>query len=301
MSQPWDAEKIVTPELAATLIRAQFPALPVRRVEPLGQGWDNTAFLVDQSIVFRFPRKASAVALLETEARALPRLAPRLPVNIPVPEWHGRPADSFPWPFLGHRLVPGEIAADANLSVTERTALAPALAEFLARLHRIRDSALELPPDLLDRANFTQRRPLLEQRLQVLVDHGHISDAAPWLEILRRTPESRAPRTPVPVHGDFYACHMLVDNSRRLLGVIDWGDVHVGDPAIDLMALFGFLPAEARPEFLHVYGPIDQQTRSTARLRAAFHAVAVAWYGSQLNDQALLHEGLTAMQFVLQD
>jgi hypothetical protein len=39
----------------------------------------------------------------------------------------------------------------------------------------------------------------------------------------------------------------------------------------------------------------------TARLRAAFHAVSVTWYGLELNAQDLMHEGRAALRFVLED
>ncbi|MDN5854586.1 MAG: phosphotransferase [Actinomycetia bacterium] len=41
-----------------------------------------------------------------------------------------------------------------------------------------------------------------------------------------------APRTSI-VHGDLGRAHVLCD-SGAVSGVIDWADVHVGDPAIDL-------------------------------------------------------------------
>ena len=47
---------------------------------------------------------------------------------------------------------------------------------------------------------------------------------------------SRADFAPVFVHGDLYSRHLLVDDAGRPCGVIDWGDCHVGDPAVDLMA-----------------------------------------------------------------
>ena len=94
MSQPWEAERIVSPELAMALVREQFPELAPRRIEPFGSGWDNTAYLIDGALVFRFPRREVAVELLETEARVLPGIAPHLPLAIPVPEWADRSTSS---------------------------------------------------------------------------------------------------------------------------------------------------------------------------------------------------------------
>ena len=63
-------------------------------------------------------------------------------------------------------------------------------------------------------------------------------------EELAQTPSSDAPLC--WVHGDLYARHLLLDDHKKLCGVIDWGDVHLGDRALDLSIAYSFLPAEAR-------------------------------------------------------
>ena len=58
-------------------------SVALRSVGLLAEGWDNTVWLVDESWVFRFPRRAAAVAGVEREIAVLPRLAPFLPLPIP--------------------------------------------------------------------------------------------------------------------------------------------------------------------------------------------------------------------------
>ena len=269
-------------------------------MELLGRGWDNTAFLIDRTVVFRFPRKPGAVDLLETEARVLPRLARRLPLPIPTPEWRGEPTELFPWPFLGYRLIAGQPACSVPLSRAQRCRIAPMIAEFLAQLHALSISDLALAGDSLDRGNFVKRMPLIVERLDALHARGTIQETKPWLDLFAGLHAPESDRARAVVHGDLYACHLLVDSSYRLSGVIDWGDLHAGDPGIDLMTLYAFVPSEARSEFLQVYGQVDASTQSTARLRAAFHAISVAWYGTELGDSGLTREGRAGMEFVLE-
>ena len=73
----WTAEVEVTPQLAADLIREQFPDLGARRVTVLATGWDNTAFLAEGQWLFRFPRREVAVPGVRREIAVLPRLAAR--------------------------------------------------------------------------------------------------------------------------------------------------------------------------------------------------------------------------------
>jgi hypothetical protein len=60
MTAAWTPEQVVSSELARNLIDAQFTDLRGCRVEPFGVGWDNTTFLVDSRLVFRFPAAPSA-------------------------------------------------------------------------------------------------------------------------------------------------------------------------------------------------------------------------------------------------
>ena len=88
----WSAEVTVDEPLARGLITDQFPEVALESLQLLGVGWDNTAWLVDDRWVFRFPRRAVAIPGFERELGALPQLAPRLPLPIPDPVFVG-PAD----------------------------------------------------------------------------------------------------------------------------------------------------------------------------------------------------------------
>jgi len=68
----WKADWAVTSELAKSLVDAYFPSLKPASVREFGAGWDNSVFLVNDSFVFRFPRRRIGVSLLETEIRLLP-------------------------------------------------------------------------------------------------------------------------------------------------------------------------------------------------------------------------------------
>ena len=52
--RPWAAEVEVTADIATSLIEAQCPPLSPVSLEPMGAGWDNTAYLVNGDWVFRF-------------------------------------------------------------------------------------------------------------------------------------------------------------------------------------------------------------------------------------------------------
>ena len=295
----WLPDIALSPELALELVRGRFPGLG-RTIEPFGSGWDNTAYLIDGELVFRFPRREFAVPFLARETHVLPALAPRLPLPVPIPEWAGTPTERFPWPWAGYRRIPGRTLDAADLSPADRRAVAPVIAAFLKALHSIPLDGLDLPGDELARTDFVRRGPLMFERLQGLESAGIIADRRPWMALFEGFSAPEPPVRPVVVHGDLYERHVLVDGANRVSGVIDWGDVHAGDPALDLSFLYRFFPAAERDAFLRVYGPVDARTARLARLRAAFHASTLAFFAHSTNDAPLLRAGLAAMRNALE-
>ncbi|QRK10847.1 phosphotransferase [Archangium violaceum] len=301
MPPVWEADITLTREDAARLVERQFPQLAPARLKPLGTGWDNAAYTVNGRWVFRFPRRKVAVGLLENESRLLPQLAAHLPLRIPEPVWLGRPEEDYPYPFAGYALLPGVTACAVTWTPEERLRNAATLGRFLAALHGIPvddETLARGPGDELDRANLRKRAPMILERLAKLeADGAEVEGAAvrAWMSRLVDTPPWK--RRACWVHGDLYARHLLVDEHHRVTGVLDWGDMHLGDPAIDLTIAFTFLPPEARGAFREAYGDIDEATWDRARFRAFHYGVALVLYGRSEGDEAITRVGHDALRY----
>jgi aminoglycoside phosphotransferase (APT) family kinase protein len=83
--------------------------------------------------------------------------------------------------------------------------------------------------------------------------------------------------------------------------VIDWGDIHLGDPAGDLAIAPGFLPPTAHAPFRQAYGLVDADTWQVARLRALWHSLTVLVYGDEVGDADLVREGHVALGYLSRD
>jgi aminoglycoside phosphotransferase (APT) family kinase protein len=264
--KPWTPERVVDARLAGELIASHF--FTPRTLEPFGEGWDNTVFVVDGEWVFRFPRREIAVGLLVNEARLLPKLAPRLPLPVPQIEFFAESCgERFPWPIAGYRLI----------------AAAPVLGNFLRVLHAQPDEA---PPDVLGRTDVAKMRRLLRERLPL------VGVAVPaWID----EPLEACGAAPGLVHGDLHPGQVLF-HEAHVSGVIDWGDAHRGDPAVDLSIAWSLLPPRARPAFRAAYGPIDEGSWRLARLRALHLSAALAVYAQDLGDIGLQAKALGGIQ-----
>jgi aminoglycoside phosphotransferase (APT) family kinase protein len=298
----WDPEVVVSERLARQLLEAQFPELTVAGLRLLAEGWDNTVWLVNDDLVFRFPRRAIAIPGVEREITILPALAPRLPAAIPTPLLIGRPTDAFAWPFFGARLVPGRELADADLTDAARLLLAPELGRFLRALHapELLDAFGEqLPVDPNRRADMTLRVPMARERLAELERRGSWqSPPVPWLAEAESLPPSAVSAV---THGDLHVRHALVHDDGSLAGVIDWGELGRSDPAIDLPLYWSALPPEARPAFLGAYGALDEAALLRARVLALFLSATLLLYAEVQGLPALRRESLADLERAVVD
>ena len=157
----------------------------------------------------------------------LPLLAPRLPLPIPAPAFVGTPDEGYPYPFAGYPLLLGTTACQLAWSDEERERDAALLARFLSALHTIPvdDETLAWGPrGTPSRTNLERHAPVLKGWLRAIAPRVAGMDVEALLALVDRlatTPRRAEP--PCWVHGDLYACHLLVDAARRLCGVIDWG------------------------------------------------------------------------------
>jgi aminoglycoside phosphotransferase (APT) family kinase protein len=309
MTQPmWTADIAVDTALAARLIAKQFPALRGEAVEPFGIGWDNAAFLVGGRIVFRFPRRRVCANLIEREIAILPLVAPHLPLAVPAPRYAGAATAEYPWVFAGYDLIEGTTSCSVELSAGARAALAEPLGRFLRALHAVDTAPLVargLPPDEIGRLDHAKRLPVSAERLAALAESpvwattGVAAEPERFIEWLAaHPPVALADDARTLVHGDLYARHILVDANARPSGVIDWGDVHLGDPALDVQIAHLVLPASAHGAFRAAYGPIDERTWSAARYRAIYHAILELDYGVRADDAGMRASGAQALRLI---
>ncbi len=286
----WDADWTVPDAVVRTLVSRH---VQIHTCVRFGEGWDNVAYLVNGEWVFRFPRREIAVPLLETEIAVLPALD-ELPIPIPRPEHIGQPTELFAHPYLGYRVLTGETACRVRPNDETRAACAQPLGRFLRALHDVTPSGA-LPPDNFGRMDLQKRFQQATQRIREVVDAGAVESGAPWQSLLGDAPLDYVPTSDVICHGDLYDRHVLLSDGR-ISGIIDWGDLHRGDPAVDLSMAHRFLPARALDRFRAAYGEVSEQTWLAARFRAFHHAVACLRYALDVRDADLEYASRWSMQ-----
>lgn len=298
----WDAEIHVDAERAAALIGQQFRELRGLPVRELASGWDNVVHLVDERLVFRFPRREIAIPGVEREITTLGRLATHLPLPIPVPVYMGAPAGDYPWPWFGAEHLPGVEIAEADLPDDRREALGSAVGTFLRALHAPATARLlagGLPIDPMRRTDMRFRVVQARYRFAQLESLGLWRPTDAIERLLADAAELPPPPVVRVLHGDLHMRHVLVTPEGSCGGVIDWGDVCSGDPSADLSIAYGSFEGPARAALLDAYGPVDGLTELRARVIAAFLAAALLAYAADRGMGPLQREALRSLERVV--
>ena len=249
----------MTTPLAA--LRERLPELAGDRIVRIGDGWDSEVHVVDGRWVVRVARRPEVAAQLRAEVALLAALAPVLPVAVPLIEASGPD-------WVAYRWIEG--------TPVRRGAPAATVAAFLSALHGFpveRAVQAGVPRGDWERA-VGELLDDFERRVSPLLAPAERAVAERRFAAFRNDPASFAFR-PALVHGDLGPEHLLCGTDGRLVGVIDWTDARIGDPALDFAWLLNGLGAEFAAELLAAYDGAHDPGLS---VRAAFFHLLGPWH-----------------------
>src|SRR3954454_3740844 len=236
--------------------RALFGTWVRERAEDHGEpheDWDTVATAVEATWLDRVPRFPDVEVQLRNEVRLMPRLAPLLPLEVPVPIV----LDESPL-RVRHRLLTGELAAGTRLTRDDGRRLGA----VLRALHDVPVNIYVepgIPEQISARAELLATLERMLHRVLPLVSE---ESQEAGKDLLRRV-ALRSPTT--LVHGDLTA-HHLTSGPDGIAGVLDWKDARVADPAVDLAwPLYGS-PVPFAEAVATAYGASDDElTRALDR------------------------------------
>jgi len=270
-----DTDTAVTEALVRDLLRDQHPDLAELPLQEVDGGWGNQMWRLGDELAVRVQRMDPWPAAQLKERRWLPVLAPRLPLPVPVPVRDGAPSGRFPKTWTVMTWVPGRPLDHAT--ITRADDAADALATFLRALHV--EAPADAPADTGRGAHPREGREGFEHFLGSLDAAAIGPDAAAVREVWDDAAAAPAwERPPVWVHGDLHPANVVVADGT-LAGVVDFGDLFAGDPAVDLAAAWVLLPADAAERFVAAYGDVDEATLRRARGHAVVKSLFLLLMG----------------------
>jgi aminoglycoside phosphotransferase (APT) family kinase protein len=240
------------------LLKVQFPQWAHRRIEALPPlGTDHWLYRLGDDLLVRLPRIDWAVDQVDRDRSWLPHVAPHVPVPVPAPVAVGAPGEGYPWPWTVVPWIPGANPDPEQPQEVRHRRLAADLGQFVRALHAVEPAGGPV------KTGFTRGGPLAgprdEQTMAAITELGGRIDTdrvtTVWQQ-LRDVPAWDRPG--VWIHGDLQSGNLIV-RGNRLAGVIDFGGLGLGDPAVDLMPAWNLFGAEARRTFREACG-YDEDT-----------------------------------------
>lgn len=299
-----NADVSIDSDLVRALLSAQHPELAGLELRFADDGWDNAVYRLGPDLAVRLPRRASAHSLLLNELRWLPFLAPRLPVQVPVPARGGKPGEGYPYHWAIMPWFDGVSAASTGPDT--RDGYAAELAAFFRALHV--PAPADAPKNPVRGVPLKDRDAVVRERLAASGLPEREALLALWSRGLD-APTHLGPR--LWVHGDPHPHNVIIygpnadgrgNPAHGLRAVIDFGDLTAGDPASDLAVCWLHFTAAGREKFraaLAGHALYSPGTWVRARAWAVNYAVLMAGLpqGDPLHDvgvhgiEQLLGEG----------
>ncbi|QXE00774.1 phosphotransferase [Terribacillus sp. DMT04] len=203
---------------------------PVRHLETNDTGWDHQVYVINQRWILRVPRHRRSIS--KEEGKLLKDLRAR--TTVALPSWRvcttadGQEAMLYPY-------IPGR-PIHARMSKSDLKQAARQLGSFLTELHRV-SVTFKLP-----RRDKTYYDRFLNQ---IRTFYPKLPNrVAAYTEKLF---SNYQPTYSSVVHGDLRPAHLLAEQPFRKLGVLDFSDMHMGDPAIDFAGI-----AQVSTEFMEL-------------------------------------------------
>ena len=230
--------------LVRRLLRGQFPQWADLPVEPVSSyGTDHEIYRLGDRLAARLPRIGWATAQAALEATWLPRLAPHLPLAVPVQVARGEPAEGYPYAWSVYEWLPGE---DANGTIDDLERAAFDLAAFVRALRHVDTTDAHPRPHGGRGAPLAELDEVTRRSIDELGDRIDCRAALASWEASLEAPAWDGDE--VWVHGDLLPGNLLVVDGR-LSAVIDWGGFNVGDPACDLQPAWNVFAGESRERY----------------------------------------------------
>ncbi len=210
----------------------EFPEVGFRKATLANNGDDHAVLILDKQRIVRFPRTEKYKRSFKQELRILKTLRERK-IPVPVYDLVSRKFDFGSYKFIDGTELREMLFASFSREVKEK--LVSDIASCISEIH-------SLPTTLIDTSigngrwdsdeiwRYSERYE--KERRAVIKKHVNIEMLHQIDRLFTGIKIMKPPQFCV-VHADLTDDHILVSPDGALMGIIDFGDVTIGDPAFD--------------------------------------------------------------------
>ncbi|MFI8574995.1 phosphotransferase family protein [Rossellomorea aquimaris] len=275
-------------------IREMYPELKIDHSEVIDLGQNNDVLIVNDNLVFRFPKYVEGIKKLLIETEVLEQLKGKLSLSIPYPQYKSMEPNEVGKVFTGYKRIEGTpLWPDMMKNNHNEERIASQLVQFLTELHSqpvdglriekksaedVRNSIVALYRKFKDKLF-----PYMNEASKVEIDYSFDAFLANKELLSFNT---------VLIHGDFGASNILWDSKREeITGIIDFGETEIGDPAYDFAGLLSSYGQPFVKRCLSMYPDGEKIFERMTFYKSTF-ALQEALHGVENNDREAFESGM---------
>lgn len=217
--------------------------LEIKGLKIIEKGWDSFVFLVDNKLIFRFPRRKKAALCLELEKKILPEIKRTVSLKVPNFKFVNGNSDNFQKMFVGYDKIEGEEFSKTIYHYFKKQRVLPKISrqigKFLTELHNFPIKKAKFL-GVKETGSFNYWTQYFNDVRNKVFPHlgKKEKDWSKKLFVAFLANKADFEFRKTLIHGDFGDCHILVNKEKgRVVGVIDFSDIAIGDAAYDFCGL----------------------------------------------------------------
>jgi aminoglycoside 2''-phosphotransferase len=277
-------------------IRDIYPDFVIEKVHQSNpDGQFNNVLVINNDFIFRFPQYKENISNLAVEIRLLRFIHSYISLPIPNPVYSNIDRDNASKSFMGYKMISGEplwletFTTIIDWQTLQR--LANQLGNFLKELHNIPID--KLPANVPAKDSFDEWVRMYSEVRQNLYQFMR-SDAQAWVtnhfETYFRNSRLHTHERCLR-HGDFGTGNILYNNETRAVsGIIDFGSIGLGDPAVDIAAVSCY--GENFVKRVYCVYPEIEPLWERAQFYKGTYALQEALHGFKNDDQEAFENGI---------
>lgn len=286
-----DAEKAMK-----YLIEHTFGEFSVESIKVIGAGLDSVAYLVNDEYIFKKSKHKEAAENMKKEISVLRYLEGKLPLEIPRIEFYDADVN-----ICGYKEIKGTILTPemySSMNNEEQKQLAKDIANFLIQLH-----ALPLPEiDDLELDVIEDYKNDYEALKSMIYDKIP-SQSKEYLDKLfsRILTDEKITKYSVALCHNDLSCNHIIMRNKKVIGIIDFGDVAITDRDKDFVYLLEDSDEEIGREFgLKVLNYYNHPNKEIAILKAdlndEYYPIEEILGGTSKELELMYNEGLSKIR-----
>lgn len=272
------------------------PDLSIEHFQPNEIGQNNDVLIINDSLVFRFPKFKNGIIQLKKETAILDYIHGNVSLPVPRPLYQSFEMGEPGKVFTGYRLIEGvPFFRDSFKRVTSidiLKGLATQLVTFLIELHSVPKEKVIIAVGLVDK-NPHEKVTELFNEIQ--------SNLFPFIRKTAQTEITHSFRTFLDgnlnlettlIHGDFGATNILWNpETNKITGIIDFGNSGIGDPAYDFAGVLSSYGEEFYEMCVNLY-PNGNEISERVKFYKSTFALQEALHGLKNNDSQAFENGI---------